>query len=508
MQTIRLIRRFVCLAVACFPGMGCAEPTSDPAATAAPPAPAAASDQGPSQCAAASSRLGADLLTLVPQDENGVFSPASISTAFGMLYAGARGETAAQIKAAMHFTSPPEQILAVLGGMTPLPPPAPKATKMLLGVRAEANNGYGLRITEVLPKSPAAEAGLALNDLLFKIDDHPIVKESDYAKAIDHADNSVKVQWFCLQRGVVETKDLSLVGGVEPSKSAPFHAANAVWVQRGHPFNPQYKTSLGKAGGSIQDVDFKADAEGSAKTINAWVSQQTHGRIPSLLESGALNDRTRLVLTNAVYLHAEWTNPFQGGLSISWEGANKPDPKVSAMSQLGNFAYAEANHCQVVEIPYKDSSLALTVFLPKKDVAWNQFRKDFSADFVNEALTHLKSTRVKVTLPKFRIAKSLALESLLREKMPVPFSDKADFGGISDEGELKVSAVRHQAFINVDEKGTEAGAATAVSTGIRTVVVPDATFLADHPFLFVLRDCKSKVVLFLGQLVTVEPPAE
>lgn len=501
MPTIRLICRSSCLVLACLSSPAFAEPSSNAAKPATSLAPSATCESDLSQCAAASSSLGAELLAMVPPNENGVFSPASIATAFGLLYAGARGETASQLKATMHFTSPPEQILAVLGGMNPSSPPPKKATKMRFGARAIANKGYGLRITEVVPKSVAGEAGLAQGDLLLKIDDHALVRESDYEKAVDGAGDTMQIQWFSLKRGEVQTKQVSLVAQADSAPAAAFHTANALWLQRGHKFNLLYKTSVEKAGGWIQDLNFKTDAEGSLKAINAWVSQQTQGRIPSLLEPGALNDRTRLVLTNTVYLHADWANPFEGGRSISWQSAPKPLEQVPAMSQKGNFAYAETASCQVIEVPYKDSPLVFTVFLPKKDTPWDQFRKDCSPDFMTQAFAQLKSTCVKLTLPKFRIVKSLAMEPLLQEKMPAPFSENADFSGISPHDKLKISVVRHQAFINVDEKGTEAGAATAVATGIRTVVLPEATFLADHPFIFVLRDHQSKTILFQGQLV-------
>jgi serpin B len=453
---------------------------------------------------AASGLLAGDLLALLPQDENGVFSPASISSVFAMLYAGARGETASQIKTAMHFTSSPEKILAGPGALATAALPPAKPVKGLLGARVVANNGNSVRITEVTKKSVAAEAGLVPGDLLFKVDGQTVAEETDYAAAMDRAGDSVQLQWFSSSRKAIEEKRLSLLG---KTPTAPFQSANAVWVDSDNPIDPQYKTSLEGAGGWIQAIDYKKDTAAALKTINAWVAARTHDRISNILESGALDKNTRLVLTNAVYLNAEWANPLESAAPMRWRGIAQPRENVPAMTRTSTFDYAETARCQVVELGYKDSSLAMAILLPRANVTWAEFRKECSAGRLAELLTDLKPKRVKLTLPKFHIAKGLALEAWLREKMPHAFADDADFSGIRSQKDLKITAVRHQAFINVDEKGTEAGAATAATVGLRAFRLPDASFLADHPFLFVLRDRTSKVILFLGQLLEPEVPS-
>lgn len=278
--------------------------------------------------------------------------------------------------------------------------------------------------------------------------------------------------------------------------------ANAPFSQRGMQLVDAYLEALAsRYGAGLRLVDYRTDSEAARKAINAWVSDQTEQRIPELLVSGTITSDVRLALVNAIYLKAAWLTPF-----IEASTANGPFTRldgstvdVPLMHGGESLPYASGDGWQAVELPYVGGSLAMTVILPADITA---FDKSLTPERLAAITGALKEGTVILTLPKFGIESKVELaDTLAAMGMPTAFqAGVADFTGITTQEQLYISAVIHQANIDVDEKGTTAAAATAVV--LRGTAAPSepVTLTVDHPFLFALRDVRTGTVLFLGRV--------
>ncbi len=284
-------------------------------------------------------------------------------------------------------------------------------------------------------------------------------------------------------------------------------AANALWAQNGYPWKPEYKTlvSTDYAAG-LFDVNFKTDAETARTTINRWVEKETREKIKDLLPKGTVTNDTRLVLTNAIYFKGDWEVKFKKEntkeLPFTLASGNKVD--LPLMHRVGQYAYAETNSYQVLDLPYVGKRMSMTVILPKKADGLNTVEKDVAANKLSEMLKGLRLEKiVHVHLPKFKVEKSFTLNQPLQALGMKAAFNGADFSGMHNGGEdLNITAVLHKAFVDVNEEGTEAAAATGVVVGTTSVQVPPTPkyFRADRPFLYLIRDNKTGSVLFMGRL--------
>lgn len=282
--------------------------------------------------------------------------------------------------------------------------------------------------------------------------------------------------------------------------------ANALWGQQGYNFLPGYLDQLRKDfGGELYAVDFQKEADAARQRINHWVEEQTKDKIKDLLKPGDVNALTRLVLTNAIYFKADWLTPFPVKATANEDfllgGSQKQ--KVQMMHQTGNFKLLETEKFQALELPYRGRELSMVVFLPKKADGLAELEKSLTAERLDDWLGKLRQQKVAVSLPKFRMTAEFRLADVLSSLgMGRAFEPgKADLSGIDGSRELSIGNVIHKAFVEVDEKGTEAAAATAVVVRLAAAVEEIRTFRADHPFFFVLRDNQSGSILFMGRLV-------
>jgi serpin B len=278
--------------------------------------------------------------------------------------------------------------------------------------------------------------------------------------------------------------------------------ANAPFAQRDTKWEQAFLDALAsRYGAGVRLVDFKADAEGARKQINAWVDEQTRDRIPELLAPGLLDALVRLVLVNAIYLKAPWETPFaveatRDGAFHRLDGMSVTVPMMSLSEEL---PYARGDGWQVVELPYVGGSLALDVIVPDDLRAF----EGAAATLVPAATAALSDRHVDLELPRFKAETKVDLAELLPIMgMPLAFDpERAEFSGMTTAEQLYISNVVHQANITVDEKGTEAAAATAVV--MRTTAMPaePVRLVVDRPFLFALRDVPTGAILFLGRIV-------
>ena len=351
---------------------------------------------------------------LAAEDGNLVASPHSVSVALAMTYAGAAGNTAAEMAAAMHYD---------------------------------------------LAQGPL----------------HPAFNALDLALS---------------SRGQ----------GAQGADGEPFRlrVVNAAWAQRDYVFLASYLDTLGlNYGAGVRLMDFATAPEPSRATINDWVSEQTETRIPELLPAGSIDSMTRLVLTNAVYFNAAWQTQFDPDNTASEAFAGVGD--VPTMVQTENHGYAAQDGWTALELPYDGGEVSM-LLVTADDLA--AFEAGLDSAVLASILGSLTNTRVEVHLPKFEYKKATALvEPLSALGIQDAFSSgAADFSGMNGGHDLFISGVLHEAFIKLDETGTEAAAATAVIVGT-TSVPPDPTVVRfDQPFIYLIRDVATGAVLFIGRV--------
>ena len=388
--------------------------------------------------------LGADLYGRLPGHGNLVFSPASIATALRLVLLGARGETAAQIAATLH--------LAVPDGAAP----AIQAAQELQAVSA------------------------ILSDL--------------------------------------SAGDLTL------------RAPNAMWVQSGLPLESGFTAAVAAAAAvAVRDADFRRAAEQARQEINQFIAEQTAGKIRDLLGPGVVSATTSLVLASAVYLKAAWAHPFPAGATqdaVFYLGSGQPDPgpqvRVPTMRVRARLRYVRADGYQAVELPYAGARLGMVIVLPDPAPVpgsgapaggpdggpdggpGGPLAGDPAGVGLGGLRARLASRQVSLALPRFKVTSGFALRPVLAALgMPLAFTGEADFSGITTAQRLRIDDVVHQAYIDVNEAGTEAAAATAVvMTAAARFMNPElpVEMIVDRPFRFAITDLRSGLPLFLGRV--------
>jgi serine protease inhibitor len=323
--------------------------------------------------------------------------------------------------------------------------------------------------------------------------------------------------------------------------------ANALWGEKTCPFRKEFTDTIARhyGTGGIVPADFLGDAEGTRKQINAWAEDQTRNRIKNLVPPGAVGELTRLILTNAIYFKGEWAEVFQPGLTTEDDFRRAGDAKVrvplmnrcvdsaryAAFNGDGSLfdtplrvrsdgkdekdekrLYPDDRGFAMLELPYKGNELSMVVILPR--VAGGLDALEKSIVFRNRLalIGKIRQRTVDVFLPRFRMDTSYNISQTLRSMGMIrafnaPGSpDVAEFGGMSESREIFISAILHKAFVEVNEQGTEAAAATAAFAAESAVPEPVEMipfvpiFRADHPFLFLIRDRTTGCILFLGRV--------
>jgi serpin B len=372
------------------------------------------------QIAEGNNEFAVDLyLKLCAGEGNLFFSPFSISTALAMTYAGAKGETAAEMKDVLHF---------------------PREGKALHGA-------YGGLIA-------------SLNE-----------------------------------RGEAGAYQMSV--------------ANALWGQSGGRFlEPFLDLTRSSYGAGLKNVDFRSDPEAARQTINAWVEEKTMDKIKELLARGVINDQTRLVLTNAIYFKGKWAEEFDKDRTEDAPFVLMSGQEIEAplMHQTDRFGYMENDELQALSLPYVKDELSMVILLPRAKDGIGGLEKSLAWDDLAACVNALRKQRVEVFVPRFTMTSQFQLnEALVAMGMGRAFNaNQADFSGMTGNRDFFIWAVVHKAFVDVNEEGTEAAAATGVTMGV-TAIMPDdrpiPVFRADHPFLFLIRDNESGAVLFMGRVM-------
>jgi len=383
------------------------------------PAPPPAATANRVEAVKGSNAFAVDLYAhLRAQPGNLFFSPESISTAFAMAYAGARGHTASEMQRVFHFTLPAAQLHPAMGG--------------LLAAMNAPHNGYQLRV------------------------------------------------------------------------------ADALWAEQSASFLPGYmKLVQSDYAAGFHRVNFKSSREAVRNAINQWVEKQTDNKIQNLIGPGVLTPATRLVLTNAIYFKGTWLNTFENASTQNEEFHTSAAQFVMAplMHRTGSYSYFDGGTFQALELPYEGGDLSMDVLLPKSNDGLPALEESFTNAAIGDWLEKLQPVdKVILTFPRFTMTQEFELSSALSAMgMPQAFGSSADFSGMTGKPDFTISAAIHKAYIDVNEQGTEAAAATSIIMRATAARVPfpeppPVVFRADHPFLFLIRDNKSGAILFLGRV--------
>jgi serpin B len=296
-------------------------------------------------------------------------------------------------------------------------------------------------------------------------------------------------------------------GGDEPKKVPAYelHIANALWGQEGFTFLKPFLGVLREEfRAPLARLDF-TDSERARETINAWVEKQTRERIKDIVTPPLPTPETRLALANAIYFKGAWHEPFR-------ERGTKPLPfylpdaelTVPMMQRTDRLRYAETEEAQILELPYRGGQTSMVILLPRERSGLSALEADLNGPRLARWLEGLRPRQVSAKIPKFEFTCPVNLtQTLPAMGMELAFdAQRADFRGMTTEAPLFIGAVLHKAFIAVDEAGTEAAAATVVMMELGAAPEPQepVEFVADHPFLFLIRHRETGCILFLGRL--------
>lgn len=330
-------------------------------------------------------------------------------------------------------------------------------------------------------------------------------KTADEIQSVFHfpKDDSLRRESFLEINNLINKKD----------KRYKLSTANALWAQEDYKFLEDYFNLVDKYyGGKTTNLDFINETEKSRLTINSWVEEQTNDKIKDLIPRGYLNSLIRLVLTNAVYFKGFWSKQFDKKDTKEEDFRIIPNNKIKAqMMYLSGkeamFNYADTDNLQILELPYEGEELSMLILLPKEDDL-KAIEESLNSEKLAEWKSILRNEKVNVYLPKFKFETKYFMAQDLKSmgmstafELGVDYGGEADFSGMTGNKRLNIDEVIHQAFVEVNEEGTEAAAATAV--GIATASIspqPIKIFKADHPFIFIIQDRDTDNILFVGRV--------
>ncbi len=288
------------------------------------------------------------------------------------------------------------------------------------------------------------------------------------------------------------------------------NTANAFWAHQDYEFLQEYLSLLENFYmAEANELDFSKNVEAS-EIINSWIEEQTHDKIKDMIQPDMLSDLTKLVLTNAIYFKGFWANPFSPDDTYETDFKLTLDETVTVNmmksdSENSISNYTETDDLHILELPYVGNDLSMIIILPKENnisVAESAINAENLSDWMND----LNEIEIDVEIPKFKFEKKYSLNNLLKEMgiLDAFLPGIANFSGMDGTKYLFISEALHQSYVEVNEEGTEAAAATAIV--MATSYVPDQKeFIADHPFIFLIQHKETGAILFMGRVMN---PAE
>jgi len=295
----------------------------------------------------------------------------------------------------------------------------------------------------------------------------------------------------------------ALQSALQDAGRGAFHMADSIWMRRGVQLSPGYAAAAADVfKAELHTADFSAAPEAARGAMNGWVAKATRGKIEQIVPRGAIDSQTALVLLNAVHFKAYWQSQFdpEHTAPADFIPADGRAVRVPMMKRKGNYRYARQEQAALLELPYAGARLSMVILLPDAQ-GLRALEERLDAATLQAWLAALTETEVEVALPRFRLASSFELKPVLSELgMRQAFGGGADFSGMTGgEHELYLSKVLHKVFVEVNEEGTEAAAATGAVLQLKALRITPR-FIADRPFLFLIRDNRSGLILFMGRV--------
>ena len=380
-----------------------------------------------------------------------------------------------------------------------IPAPDPAVTSRV----SSATDDFGFRLLNALAKDPTQNTIIS-----------PLGVATAFAMAYNGAAGDTKTEMAkTLALGSLGDEDINRANHylmhtlAEADPAVQTEIANALWVQKDFPINPDFRTVCESFyDASAASLDFIGDPTGAAAAINSWVDKNTHHRIPVLV--AAIRPDTRLMLTDAVYFKGRWSSPFK-------KAQTRPRPfhllsgdsrQTAMMDQSGTYAYLENQSFQAIRLPYGNQRYAMYVFIPRKAAGLPDFIRSLDETHWTQWTSQFARRSGQIVIPKFETTYSKQLNDALKEMgMRLAFDDRrADFSRIHPY--LFISDVEHKTWVKVDEEGTEAAAATSIGVSVAAMAVapmPSFVMIVDHPFFFAITEQQSGALLFAG--VVMDP---
>ncbi len=298
----------------------------------------------------------------------------------------------------------------------------------------------------------------------------------------------------------------ALLNEVQSKGNVQLAVANSLWPEQSYPFRKDYLSLLDEHFQvSVSPCDFSGQPDTERRRINRWVEDQTRDRIKDLMPEGSVTPATRLVLANAIYFKGNWQHQFKASTTKDAPFFLAPGGQVDAplMTQKESFRFAEHPGLQVLSMPYAGGELSMVVLLPEARDGLAAVESQISAAQLQEWTGRLRRAEVTVLFPKFKVESSFELN---RTMVALGVQDafapgRANFSGMTERNDLFISDAVHKAFVEVNEEGTEAAAATGI--GMRLAALPSqpTVFRADHPFLYLIRHEATGAILFMGRMM-------
>lgn len=279
---------------------------------------------------------------------------------------------------------------------------------------------------------------------------------------------------------------------------------NTLWAEKTYPFKKSYDNLMKKAyAATVRPMDFINKSEECRLTINDDIYKSTNEKIKDLLPPNLLNSMTRLVLTNAIYFKGDWKTQFKKEKTGESNFYITPQKivKCKMMGVKSDFNYYEDSRIEAIELPYAGDNFSMVIILPSENQPLDELTSSLSNQYLNDIFNGLYKKEISISIPKFKLSNGYQLKQVLSQMgMPQPFTDDANFTGMTSSSNLKISDVIHKAFIEVNEQGTEATAATAVVIAMKSIQF-EKLFIANRPFLFLIKEKSTGTILFMGRIV-------
>ncbi|KAM9224479.1 serpin B11 isoform 1-T2 [Dugong dugon] len=315
----------------------------------------------------------------------------------------------------------------------------------------------------------------------------------------------------CSQAGRIHSELGALLSQIkQPDSNYTLSIANRLYGTKMMAFHQQYLTCSEKLyQAQLKTVDFEHSPEETRKTINAWVESKTNGKVTNLFGKGTIDPSSVMVLVNVIYFKGQWQNKFQERETSKtpFQLGEGKSVTVDMMYQTGIFklAFIKKPRIQVLELPFVNNRLSMIILLPVGKAKLEQIEKELNLKTFQEwtSSSNMMEKEVEVHIPRFKLEIKYELNSLLKSLGMTDVFDqiKADLSRMSPAKNLYLSKVIHKSYVDVNEEGTEAAAATGNIMVVKNVPMR-AQFMANRPFLFFIKHTRTNMILFFGKLAS------